>query len=102
MARGDVDPRRLEAERASASVGHWHHAMQIYPGVITPGAYDPSELLPHLDLPDDCSQARVLDVGARDGFFAFELERRGAAVVAVDPQDPTESGFAVAAKWLGS
>ena len=31
---------------------------------------------------------RVLDIGARDGFFSFELERRGADVVAIDYIDP--------------
>jgi tRNA (mo5U34)-methyltransferase len=36
------------------------------------------------DLPEDLSGKRVLDVGAWDGWFSFECERRGAQVVAVD------------------
>jgi len=35
-------------------------------------------------LPADLSGRRALDVGTFDGFWAFELERRGAEVVAAD------------------
>ena len=45
---------------------------------------------------------RVLDIGARDGFFSFELERRGAKVLAIDYFGPTITGFAIASKLLGS
>jgi tRNA (mo5U34)-methyltransferase len=44
----------------------------------------------------------VLDLGTRDGYFAFELERRGATVVAVDYLSREETGFAVVADLLGS
>jgi tRNA (mo5U34)-methyltransferase len=40
--------------------------------------------VPHYGLPDDLSGKRALDVGTWDGFWAFELERRGADVVAID------------------
>jgi tRNA (mo5U34)-methyltransferase len=45
------------------------------------------DLRPFVDrygLPDDLSGQRALDVGTFDGFWAFELERRGAEVVAID------------------
>jgi tRNA (mo5U34)-methyltransferase len=49
---------------------------------------------PHLDrypLPRDLTGKRCLDVGTMDGFWAFEMERRGAAeVVAIDVADPDE------------
>jgi tRNA (mo5U34)-methyltransferase len=47
---------------------------------------------------------RCLDVGTLDGFWAFEMERRGAAdVVAVDlPDPPRPSRFAEAGERLGS
>jgi len=85
------------------SVAHWYHRIEIRPGIVTPGISPSAELtLRHLDLPERCDGMRVLDVGARDGFFSFELERRGADVVAVDYMDPGETGFAVARELLSS
>ncbi|HEX8120662.1 MAG TPA: class I SAM-dependent methyltransferase [Solirubrobacteraceae bacterium] len=47
--------------------------------------------MPHYGLPDDLSGKRCLDVGTWDGFWAFELERRGAAeVVALDLDDEAD------------
>ncbi|MHB1712893.1 MAG: class I SAM-dependent methyltransferase [Acidimicrobiales bacterium] len=51
---------------------------------MTPGVYDHRPLVPHLGIPEDLSGKRVLDVGTFDGFWAFEFERRGADVVALD------------------
>lgn len=63
----------------------WYHVMDLPGGVTTPGVDDPRDRLPLLGLPDDLSGLSVLDVGAWDGFFSFECERRGAArVVAAD------------------
>jgi tRNA (mo5U34)-methyltransferase len=46
-------------------------------------------VLHHYPIPDDLSGLRCLDVGTMDGFWAFEMERRGAReVVAVDAPDP--------------
>ena len=45
------------------------------------------ERLAAFDLPDDLSGKRVLDIGPWDGFFAFEMERRGAEVFAIDYVD---------------
>jgi tRNA (mo5U34)-methyltransferase len=46
---------------------------------------------------------RVLDIGARDGFFTFEAERRGAGeVIALDNEPPDRTGFSIAARLLGS
>jgi tRNA (mo5U34)-methyltransferase len=41
-------------------------------------------------LPDDLTGMRALDVGTFDGFWAFELERRGADVTAIDVDDVRE------------
>ncbi|CAM8663304.1 methyltransferase domain-containing protein [Sphingobium cupriresistens] len=63
----------------------WFHRIDLGNGVITPGMDDTPFKLPALVLPDDLSGKTVLDVGAWDGFFSFECERRGAArVVASD------------------
>lgn len=37
-----------------------------------------------LRVPDDLSGQTVLDIGAWDGYFSFEFERRGARVLAID------------------
>jgi tRNA (mo5U34)-methyltransferase len=37
-----------------------------------------------LRIPDDLSGKTVLDIGAWDGYFSFEFERRGARVLAID------------------
>jgi tRNA (mo5U34)-methyltransferase len=95
------DPEYLA--RRIAEVGHWHHRIAITPEVMTPGAQDTQALLAQVGMPEDCTGMRVLDIGARDGFFTFEAERRGAAeVVAVDNVPPEKTGFAVASELLGS
>lgn len=91
-----------EVRARIAAVPRWYHPIEIRPGIITPGANEARAVLEALQLPADCRGMRVLDLGTRDGFFAFELERRGAEVVAVDYVAMTDSGFAVAAELLGS
>ena len=43
--------------------------------------------LAQFPIPYDLSGKRVLDIGAWDGFFSFEMEKRGAEVVAIDCWD---------------
>ena len=86
-----------------ASVPHWYHRFEFAGGVVTPGVNDSKTALQLLGLPADLSGLRVLDIGARDGYFSFECERRGAAeVVAIDYYPPEKTGFLVAKKILGS
>ena len=57
-------------------------------GARTPGWFDLRELAARRS-PASLAGKRCLDVGTFDGFWAFEMERRGAAeVVAVDVLDP--------------
>lgn len=103
MSERITDPdeiRRLVAEH-----GRWFHEIELAPGIVTPGEDSNRMKLPILDglgLPGDLSGRRVLDVGCSDGYFAFEMERRGASVVAVDFVPETSTGFATARKILGS
>ncbi|MGH9121383.1 MAG: class I SAM-dependent methyltransferase [Acidimicrobiales bacterium] len=65
----------------------WYHTIELPGGVVTPGEYDLRSSLPRLPLPADLSGKRCLDVGTHDGFWAFEMEKRGASeVVAIDLQ----------------
>jgi tRNA (mo5U34)-methyltransferase len=112
------------AREAIASNPVWYHTIELAPGVVTPGRADWRHAAPKL-LPEDLAGRRALDVGTFDGFWAFELERRGAEVVAIDVEtiDAAEwpaltrprleatarewdielgRGFAVASEALGS
>lgn len=96
---------RLTDEQIQAridAVADWYHRIEIRPGIVTPGINDSETTLLQLNLAERYDGMRVLDIGARDGFFAFELERRGAEVVAIDYMDPAETGFPVARELLGS
>ncbi len=66
------------------AVRSWYHTIELPDGVVTPGAHDHRGLPAQVGLPADLTGMRVLDVATFDGFWAFELERRGASVVAVD------------------
>jgi SAM-dependent methyltransferase len=61
----------------------WYHAIELAPGVVTPGRVDWRGHASKI-LPSDLSGKRALDVATFDGFWAFELERRGAEVTALD------------------
>ncbi len=97
-----ASPSDAEIRERIAAVPHWYHQIEIRPGIVTPGINDTQGTLAQLDLPADCSGMRALDIGARDGFFSFELERRGAEVVAIDYMEPGETGFPLARELLGS
>jgi tRNA (mo5U34)-methyltransferase len=84
---------------------HWHHMIEVAPGITTPGTSNSKGLLDLLDglgLPPAFDGAKVLDLGCRDGFFSFELEKRGAEVTPVDYATPESTGFPIAAQILGS
>jgi tRNA (mo5U34)-methyltransferase len=61
----------------------WYHTIELAPGVTTPGVVDLRRVAAKA-LPDRMDGLRALDVGTFDGFWAFEMERRGADVVAID------------------
>jgi len=81
LASPDAEARTLAEEVASYP---WYHTIQLPHGIVTPGAYDHRPLLPHYGIPADLTGKRVLDVATSDGFWAFEFERRGGEVTALD------------------
>jgi SAM-dependent methyltransferase len=71
----------------------WYHTIDLAPGVATPGVADLRPLAPRA-LPADLSGRRCLDVGTFDGFWAFEMERRGAhEVIAIDLEEGTQADW---------
>jgi tRNA (mo5U34)-methyltransferase len=91
-----------EAEDLVKSVPYWHHKFEIYPGVMTPGGYDPAPLWSKLQLENRCRGQRVLDVGASDGFFSKKIVDLGGDVVCVDYRAKTSHGFGVMEQLHGS
>src|SRR3954449_5380411 len=73
----------MTAQEAVAANPAWYHTIELAPGVVTPGQIDHRAVVDRV-LPEDLRGKRALDVGTFDGFWAFELERRGAEVVAID------------------
>jgi tRNA (mo5U34)-methyltransferase len=91
MSISDELPPTATATRLSGEIAtiSWYHTLELAPGVETPGWFDHRSILAQIPLPADLTQQRCLDVGTFNGFWAFELERRGAAEVhAVDVLDP--------------
>jgi tRNA (mo5U34)-methyltransferase len=63
----------------------WYSTHDLGDGVVTQGMFDHRPVVDRYLIPADLSGMRCLDVGTMDGFWAFEMERRGAAeVVAAD------------------
>ena len=63
----------------------WYHTIDLGNGIRTRGVDDSPKRLKDIGLPQDLTGKTVLDIGAWDGFFSFEAERRGAKrVLATD------------------
>jgi tRNA (mo5U34)-methyltransferase len=87
----------------------WFHQIDLRNGIVTPGRDYSAAKLAELRMPEDLTGLSVLDVGAWDGFFSFEAERRGARrVLATDwfcwngPGWGTRAGFDLAREVLNS
>lgn len=66
----------------------WYHTIELPWGEKTLGEFDTEAALARLPFPASLAGKRCLDAASSDGFFAFELARRGAAeVVSVDLAD---------------
>jgi tRNA (mo5U34)-methyltransferase len=99
-----ADPLREEVERI-----RWFHTIRLRDDLVTPGLEpDTPQKLDRIRLPGELAGRTVLDVGAWDGFFAFEAERRGASrVLATDHHAWNapgwgDAGFRCARRALGS
>src|SRR6202162_56171 len=64
----------------------WDHSIELPDGQVIRGLQSLEQLrsrIKQFPIPEDLTGKRVLDIGAWDGWFSFEMERRGAQVVAV-------------------
>jgi tRNA (mo5U34)-methyltransferase len=95
-------PLGFNAEQAFQGV-YWHQKWEVFRGVNTPGRNSVSRLCDRVQLPADLSGKRVLDIGAWNGCYSFECERRGASeVVAYGLENPEVAGFNRLKALLGS
>jgi tRNA (mo5U34)-methyltransferase len=83
-----LDPERSANLRQRVEAIQWYHTIELAPGVVTPGWLDHRSILARVPLPPSLAGRRCLDVGTFNGFWAFEMERRGGEVTAVDVLDP--------------
>ena len=98
-----------ESLKRAVNAIRWWHRIDLGSGIVTPGDDPTADRLKHLKIPPDLTNMTVLDVGAWDGFFSFEAERRGARrVLATDSFCwdgggwGTKAGFELARRALGS
>jgi tRNA (mo5U34)-methyltransferase len=103
------DTAQLESLRREVAATKWWHTIDLGHGIVTPGIDPTPARLRELQIPEDLTRSTVLDVGAWDGFFSFEAERRGASrVLATDSFCwgrggwGTKAGFEIARRALGS
>jgi tRNA (mo5U34)-methyltransferase len=101
----------LSAEeiRRRATEIRWYQTIDLGGGIVTKGEDNTPVRLARLALPGSFKGQSVLDVGAWDGFFSFEVERRGASrVLATDHFAwkgrgwGSKEGFEFARRVLGS
>jgi tRNA (mo5U34)-methyltransferase len=99
---------RLQARRRQDFSGRlrelgWYHSFAFPDGSEVEGVQSVEyqhERFNRFPLPSSLEGKTVLDIGAWDGWFSFEAERRGARVTAVDCVDIPN--FRLAHKKLGS
>jgi tRNA (mo5U34)-methyltransferase len=76
---------RLQTEAFAKNTPY--HSLELNDGSVIPGIIPVANLKARLDaypIEADLRGKRVLDIGAASGWNSFEMERRGAEVVAVD------------------
>jgi len=102
-----VTAELLQAE--VAKIPFWYHRMDLGDGIITPGKADTKwgQTGDTIGMPASLAGKTVLDIGAWDGFYSFEAERRGARRVLATDQfawatEQAKAGFTLARRALKS
>lgn len=83
--------------RDGVNTRKWFHVIPLPYGIVTPGTREPDAWQVY-KLPERLDGQTLLDIGAWDGQFSFEAERRGAEVTAMDlwnrpDADPGSGGY---------
>jgi tRNA (mo5U34)-methyltransferase len=87
QARNEAITQETKKQIAEMEALGFYHTIELPNGEVLPGLLSVERLrnrLTQFDIPADLRGKRVLDIGAWDGFYTFEMERRGAHVVALD------------------
>lgn len=93
-------PPSITEENRSES---WYHTIALPDGTSTNGLFDMRGIARFVPWPAGLKGGRCLDIGTCDGFWAFEMERRGAAdVVAIDVGDANDLDLAWEARQRGA
>jgi SAM-dependent methyltransferase len=75
------------------SVPGWSQSIELRDGTVVEGVQTLDQQwrrIAQFSIPDDLTGKRVLDAGASDGWFSFEMERRGAHVIALEASAETK------------
>jgi len=84
------DPQAAAVWEEVSRLG-WYHTIDVGHGIATPGFVDNRSTVDRFGLPRDMSGMRGLDIGTYDGFWSFEMERRGASeMIGIDLDDPLD------------
>jgi len=78
--------RRIDFSKELAAKG-WYHSFELPDGTLIDGfmtVQQQKRRYAQFPIPGDLRGKRLLDIGAWDGWFSFEAERRGAEVTALD------------------
>ncbi len=77
---------------------YWYHKIDLGE---TPGVYRMSDYLDKYHLPKDMTSMKVLDLASAEGYFSFEMEKRGANVIAVELYDEPIKHFNLVKQYFG-
>src|SRR5579863_2066229 len=105
MIKAGSQDHTADVQRQSSDLARlgYYHSIELPDGRIIPGFQSietQRSRIAQFPIPQDLRGKRVLDIGAWDGWFSFEMERRGATVVAVD--SARQETFFEAKKMLNS
>jgi len=89
MAASSTPDASASSLREEVAARDWYHTLELGDGIVTPGWFDTRPITPKLPMPAGLQGKRCLDIGTYDGYWAFEMERRGGEVTAIDILDDT-------------
>ncbi len=92
LARNPEHIASVQRQKNELAELGFYHSIELPDGRIIPGFQSLETQrwrIAQFPIPEDLRGKRVLDIGAWDGWFSFEMERRGAKVVAVDATSQT-------------